>query len=120
MNETLADFTAKIKEPGHVRRLLDHKEFGLILICGKQRAAILFKAGQAFLTDDAGIDIDQYVLQGDQISFAKLLTGRETLRALMEKQELSISAPFRILLLLESLFYLIRLDEKLNLTKTID
>jgi hypothetical protein len=53
-------------------------------------------------------------ISGRQKELEELLEGKETLRSLMRKKQLMVSAPFRTILLLESLFYLTKASGRLR------
>jgi hypothetical protein len=103
MDETVQSFLQIIRERSHVLQLLKHTELLIILISGGKRIQIAIKDGDIYLEHDPDETVPTYEINGE---IKQLLEGKETLRYLVQKGKLKISAPFRTILLLESIFYL--------------
>jgi hypothetical protein len=107
MNEAVKTFLTSIKNREHILQLLPETEFSLMLVIGEDRVPLTFKNGEVLLENLQ----PSYEVSGD---IHQLLEGKEPLRTLIRKGQIKISAPFRILLLLESIFYLARGNQTLK------
>jgi hypothetical protein len=108
MDETVHFFLQMIKERSHVLQLINNIELLVNLVSGEKRVLIAIKNGEVYLLHDTELIQTNYEISGD---IKKLLEGKETLRSLVRKGQLKISAPFRTILLLESIFYLTRAQD---------
>jgi hypothetical protein len=103
MDETVQSFLQTIKERPHVLQLINHTDLLLTLVSGNRRVALSVKNGMIYLPQDTDAALANCEISGD---IPQLLEGKETLRNLVRKGKIQIVAPFRTVLLLESLFYL--------------
>lgn len=108
MIEYVQDFIDRINEREHILLLIEDVELKISFIIEEkqQMLSIFFCHGEVILLNDMNTVYDSVEIYGEQCSFKVLMEGRETLRTLMKTGDLRVSAPFRTLLLLESLFYL--------------
>ena len=109
MDERVKCFLETIKERRHVLQLINHTELLLTLVSGKKRVSIAINNGDIYLPDDTAAVLANYEISGE---IAELLEGKETLRSLVRKGKIHVLAPFRMILLLESLFYLTKANGK--------
>jgi hypothetical protein len=110
MKEAVESFLTGIKEKEHLLQLIDKNRFSLTFKQGQENISLAFKDGEIHLD----FLLPNYELSGD---ISRLLEGEKTLRALIRSGNISINAPFRVLLMLESFFYLGK--ESQNLQKII-
>ena len=59
------------------------------------------------MSNPKGVKAEIY---GEQEAMQEIISGKEKLRTFMKKGKVQVSAPFRTILLLESLFYLTKMD----------
>ncbi len=111
MNEIIQRFLRSINERGHILQLVTNKELAITIVCGQQTNTIGFKNGTSFIPHTAGDPAASYYISGEMEAIKQLLEGKETLRYLVRKGWITISAPFRTILLLEAIFYLTKSDE---------
>lgn len=103
MDELVKFFIQTMKERSHVLQLINHTVLHVTLVSGGIRIPIAINNGDIYLPQKITATFPNYEISGDII---QLLEGKETLRSLVRKGQLKISAPFRTILLLESIFYL--------------
>ncbi|WHY66223.1 hypothetical protein [Neobacillus sp. SuZ13] len=106
MIEVLETFQIAIKQQGHLLPLLEHIQTRVNLICEQNTYQIIIKDREVFILYDSVETPARSEIRGDLHAMKQLLTGEERLRALERNGLLSISAPIRTTLLLESIFYL--------------
>lgn len=111
MIEALKTFQIAIKQQGHVLPLLEHINLRANLVCEQKAIQIIIKDGEFFVLHDREENQTIPEIRGDLAAMKQLLEGKERLRALERKGQLSISAPLRTTLLLESIFYLTKAQE---------
>ncbi|MEH7501271.1 hypothetical protein V7152_04370 [Neobacillus drentensis] len=117
MIEALKTFQLAIKQQGHLLPLLGHIDLRVNLVCDQQDIQIIIKDGEIFSLHDSDETQTIFEIRGDLIAMKQLLEGKERLRVLERNGQLSISAPIRTTLLLESIFYLTKAEE--NFAKII-
>jgi len=113
MIDSIHSFLQKIKEHKHVLQLI--KETDPIMICfisSQENVSLVLKNGEVSMLHDTEEVFNKYQIYGELAAIEQLLTGKERLRVLIQKGRLKFSAPFRLVLMLESLFYLTKVDEK--------
>jgi hypothetical protein len=81
---------------------------------------LVFHQGEVFLIEDCHENTGNVVISGQVGSIIKLLEGKEKLRILVRSGQLKVKAPFRTLLLLESIFFLTKAKEDKYFYKAID
>lgn len=117
MKETMKAFQLAVKQQGHILPLLEHGDLRVNLISELTTIQIVFKNREVFiLHDNEGIQTIPEI-RGDRQAIKQLLEGKERLRTLERNGQLTISAPIRTTLLLESIFYLTKSQE--NFSKII-
>jgi hypothetical protein len=99
MRELFLAFLSRVKERDHLFQLIKQNEFSLTFRNELEEISLAFKNGDVFLQR---LQPD-YEISGD---IETLLTGKESLRVLLRKEQIKLTAPFRIILMLESLCYL--------------
>jgi hypothetical protein len=105
MNQTVQTFLDTLKEREHILQLINQNHFLLKFVCGVERFYLLFKNEEVTL-HSCEEDLDIYIISGDIASVKEILEGKERLRYLVQKELITVKAPFRIILLLESIFFL--------------
>ena len=113
MIEVLKTFQLAIKEQGHLLPLLEHIDAKVNLICEQNTYQIIIKDREVFILHDSRETHTRSEIRGDLHAMKQLLTGEVRLRALERNGLLSISAPIRTTLLLESIFYLTKTQENI-------
>ncbi|MFJ5759739.1 SCP2 sterol-binding domain-containing protein [Neobacillus sp. NPDC093182] len=113
MEEMIQIFLAAIKNNGHVLKLIEKLEgLTIKLVCEGQEDFLMFHRGEViFLVDstDRAVTCD---ISGQRDSIYSLLEGKEKLRNLINNGQLKVKAPFRTILLIESIFYLTKSEER--------
>ncbi|MCM3115186.1 hypothetical protein M3610_07775 [Neobacillus sp. MER 74] len=111
MIEVLKTFQLAIKQQGHLLPLLEHIHTRVNLICEQNTYQIFMKDREIFILHDSKETQTIPEIRGDLYAMRQLLTGEERLRTLERNGQLSISAPIRTTLLLESIFYLTKTQD---------
>ncbi|HEY2419897.1 MAG TPA: hypothetical protein VGI04_00685 [Neobacillus sp.] len=111
MNEAVQNFIQTINGRDHVLQLLDNTELHVRLVEGEEGILIALNNGKVYLQQETDSTLPVYEINGD---IKQLLNGTETLRSLVQKGKINITAPFRTILLLESIFYLTKAMENLQ------
>lgn len=106
MMEEVQNFLMTIKERTHVLQLIQNTELLVTIACLQQKINLIIKNGEILFLQDADVVLPTCEISGELGSLKELLDGKETLRFLVRKGHLKVSAPFRTVLLLESVFYL--------------
>jgi hypothetical protein len=99
MKEAVQSFLTEIREKDHLLQLINQNRFSLTFKQGQENISLAFKDGEIIFD----FLLPNYEIKGD---ISSLLKGEKTLRALIRNGDISINAPFRVLLMLESFFYL--------------
>jgi len=115
MNELAQKFLEKFTLQGHILSLIKYSDIKVKFCCEEGTTTIEIKNGKMSLLNDQ--ESISYEVKGDSHAIQQLFEGTETLRALEKKGRLTVSAPLRTTLLLESLFFLTKAHE--NLAKVI-
>jgi hypothetical protein len=106
MIEALKTFQLAIKQQGHVLPLMEHINLRVNLVCEQKTMQIIIKDGELFTLYAREDTQAETEIRGDLKAITQLLEGKERLRVLERHGQLTISAPLRATLLLESIFYL--------------
>jgi hypothetical protein len=114
MDEAVQTFINELKGREDLLQLVTNTEFQLSFFCGNQIFRMAFQNGDVFLLYEEDELLMNNKISGKQKELEELLEGKETLRSLMRKKQLMVSAPFRTILLLESLFYLTKASGRLR------
>ncbi len=113
MEEMIQIFLAAIKKHGHILKLIEKMDgLTIKLVCEGQEDFLVFHRGEVILLvdyDDRAVTCD---ISGQRDSFYSLLEGKEKLRNLINNGLLNVKAPFRTILLIESIFYLTKPEER--------
>ena len=113
MKEIIQIFFSAIKKRGHILKLIEKlDELKIKLICEGQEEFLIFQRGEVFLLTDKSDSAVAYEISGQQESMYSLLEGKEKLRILIKNEQLKVKAPFRTILLIESIFYLTKPEER--------
>ncbi|MDR4949181.1 hypothetical protein [Neobacillus cucumis] len=115
MNQLVEKFIETFAQQAHVLGLIKHADIKVKFSCGLESAIIEIKNGKMSLLNDQ--DQIWYEIKGDPDAMKQLFEGAERLRVLEQKGRLTVSAPLRAALLLESVFFLTKAHE--NLAKVI-
>lgn len=109
MIDCIRCFLHKTKEHGHVLQLIKETDSIMIsFIANNETISLSIKKGEITLLQDSEEVFNKYEIYGDFAAIEQLLTGKDRLRNLVKREKLTIAAPFRRILMLESLFYLIK------------
>jgi hypothetical protein len=113
MKEMIQIFLSAIKERSHILKLIEKLD-GLVirLVCEGNEELIVFHRGEVFLFVDNDESVVTYVISGQKESLCTLLEGKGKLRNLIKNGQLKVKAPFRTVLLIESIFYLTKPEEQ--------
>jgi hypothetical protein len=112
MKEMMQIFLTAIKKRGHILKLIEKvDELKIKLICEGQEDFLIFQRGEVFLHSDKSVTSYSYEINGQRESIYRLLEGKEKLRILIKDGQLKVKAPFRTILLIESIFYLTKPEE---------
>lgn len=113
MDENLEIFISTIKKRGHVLKLIEKLDgLKLKLVCEAKEDYLVFHRGDVFFLVDHEEKAGTYEISGQRDSFDRLLEGKEKLRNLINNGQLKVKAPFRTILLIESIFYLTKPEEQ--------
>jgi hypothetical protein len=115
MNELAEKFLEKFTLQGHIVGLIKHAEIKVKFICEEETIIFEIKNGKMSLLNDQQSIC--YEVKGESNAIQQLFEGTETLRTLEKKGRLTVSAPLRTTLLLESIFFLTKAHE--NFAKVI-
>ncbi|WP_066091484.1 SCP2 sterol-binding domain-containing protein [Neobacillus novalis] len=117
-------FLAKIKDQEHVQPLFLHADLQINLRCEGQTIQLIIKNGNIMILQNSEAQQSKYEISGSQNAMKQLLEGTQRLRVLEQQGQLKVSAPLRTTLLLESVFFLTKAQNrertKNNLNKVID
>ena len=111
MNELAERFLEKFTLQGHILSLIKHADIKVKFYCEQDSATIQIKNGKMSLLNDPEIICSE--VKGDIQAIQQLFEGTETLRTLEKKGKLTVTAPLRTTLLLESVFFLTKANENL-------
>lgn len=113
MKEIIQCFLSAIKQRGHVLTLIEKLDgLKIRLVCDGQEDFLVFHRGEVFLLVDNSENAVTCEIGGQQDSIYSLLEGKERLRILINNGQLKVKAPFRTILLIESIFYLTKPEEQ--------
>jgi hypothetical protein len=116
MDEMIQIFLSAIKNRSHVLKLIENLDgLRIKLVCERLENLLVFHRGEVFLLVDNDESTISYVISGQRDSIYSLLEGKEKLRNLINNGQLNVKAPFRTILLIESIFYLTKLEEKYSI-----
>lgn len=112
MKELIEVFISTIKNRRHVLTLIEKLNgLKIKLVCEEREDLLIFQHGEVSLLVDHD-DAVTYEISGQRDAMYCLLIGKEKLRILIRNGQLKVRAPFRTVLLIESIFYLTKLEEK--------
>lgn len=115
MEEMIQLFLSAIKKRSHVLKLIENLEgLRIRLVCENTNELLVFHRGEVFLLVENDESAISYEISGQQDSIYSLLEGKEKLRFLINSRQLKVKAPFRTVLLIESIFYLTKPEEQYN------
>jgi hypothetical protein len=113
MEEMIQIFLSAIKKRCHVLKLIEKLDgLKIKLVCEGQEESLVFHRGEVFLLVTHNDSAAPYEITGQRNSIYCLLEGEEKLRTLMNNGQLKVKAPFRTILLIESIFYLTKPEER--------
>ncbi len=115
MIEMAKAFLANFHRQGHVHVLIKHADVAVTLLCEQQSIQLAIKNGEISVIECSQQAL--YMIHGNQYAMKHLFEGTEKLRVLEQKGFLKVVAPLRTTLLLESLFFLTKVQE--NFAKVI-
>lgn len=107
MIESVQAFLVRMREQSHVLQLIKNiDDLTVRLVAGGSSISIAIVNKEMFILQNVDEEIEGCKIFGEIKDMEDLLNGKEKLRSLVKSGNLQISAPFRTVLLLESLFYL--------------
>lgn len=106
MIEFIQVFIKRLQEREHVLELIRNTDLTIDILTNKQSISVSINHGDIYISNNLDDQPNKYIIEGSVCVIKELIEGRHKLRTFIKKGELSIKAPFRTLLLLESLFYL--------------
>ena len=106
MKDNVQLFINGIKNKAHVQPLITKANLSIELITEAERVSMGFFDGDVCMNPNDSGEYENWQIMGREEGMIALLEGQEKLRSLAKKKILSIKAPFRTILLLESIFYL--------------
>lgn len=112
MIETVQTFIQTVKEKAHMHPLINKADFLIDFVTEGNRVSLCFMHGDVSIIKTGTERLaESYEMSGRECEMKMLLEGKEKLRFLEAKKFLAIKAPFRTILLLESIFYLAKKDQ---------
>jgi hypothetical protein len=111
MIEALKIFQLAIKQKRHVLPLLEYIDLRVDLVCEQNVFPLNIKDGEIFMLHDCEGTQSTSEIRADLYTMKQLLEGKERLRVLERNGQLTLTAPIRTTLLLESIFYLTKAEE---------
>ncbi|MDQ0198887.1 hypothetical protein [Neobacillus ginsengisoli] len=115
MIETIQTFLQTIKERKHVLQLIQSTDKLMIhFISGPKTVPIALINGEFSWLHDTGEKFLACEIEGEGSAIQQLLEGKEKLRFLVKIGRLKVKAPFRTILMLESIFYLTKVGNELD------
>jgi hypothetical protein len=116
MEEMIQVFLSAIKKRDHVLKLIENLDgLKIKLVCENAEGLLVFHRGEVFSLVDKDDRAVTYVIEGQRNSIYILLEGNQKLRTLIQNKKLRLTAPFRTILLIESIFYLTKPEEKYSI-----
>ncbi len=112
MKDTVQLFIDEIKNKPHVQPLITKANLSIELITEVERVSMGFFDGAVCMNPNDRVLYKNWQMTGREEGMVALLAGQEKLRSLAEKKVLTIKAPFRTILLLESIFYLAKAEQE--------
>ena len=113
MDEMIQTFISAVKKRGHVLKLIETLDgLTIKLVCEGKEYFIVFHRGEVILLVDYNDRAVTCEISGQRDSVYHLLEGKEIFRALIHNGQLKVKAPFRTILLIESIFYLTKPEEQ--------
>jgi hypothetical protein len=114
MEESVQAFLIKINKQKHVLELIKNLEnLSIILIAENLIVAFTITNKELYILENENEAVNICEISGKTKDLQDLLSGEEPLRVLLRQGKIRVSTSFRILLLLESLFYLTKSDAHL-------
>lgn len=117
MMDVVEAFLAKIKDQEHVLPLFLHADLQINLRCEGQIIQLIIKNGNIIMLQNSEVQQAKYEISGSPNAMKQLLEGTQRLRILDQQGQLKVSAPLRTTLLLESVFFLTKAKDPVNLQK---
>jgi hypothetical protein len=113
MIEAVQGFMEAVRERSHVRKLIENVDMlNIRIITDNKNSVLAIRHSEVLLLDDHWEKNVTCTICGREESINILLNGREKLRNLIRNGQLEVIASFRSLLLMESMFYLTKRDER--------
>jgi hypothetical protein len=114
MEKSVQAFLIKINEQKHVLELIKNVEnLTINLIAKNSITAFTITNKELYILENENEAVNTCEISGKTKDLQDLLSGKEQLRVLLRHGKIRISASFRIILLLESLFYLTKSETHL-------
>lgn len=115
MEEMIQVFLSAIKKCDRVLKLIENLDgLKIKLVCENAEGLLVFHRGEVFSLVDNDDRSVTYVIRGQRDSIYSLLEGNQKLRTLIQNKKLKITAPFRTILLIESIFYLTKPEKQFD------
>ena len=114
MIEIVNHFIEALKNQEYLHAIIQQADFRINLAADGQVIQLVFYHGEITVEQEISDSLTRFEISGSQTAIAQLLKGKERLRLLERNGCLKIVAPLRMVLLLESIFYLTRPDHYLE------
>lgn len=111
MIDPVQKFLMSINKRGHVLKLIERLELNIRLVIDQKDFVLAFANGTVSLLEDT--KDTEVTISGHQDSVSLLVEGKEKLRSLIKEGQLQVAASFRAVLLLESIFYLTKVESSI-------
>jgi 23S rRNA pseudoU1915 N3-methylase RlmH len=106
MIEAVQVFLQEVKKRSHLFPLIQQVDVRVVLKSEQQTIQLIIKNGEILFLHERNDSQPHCLIIGSNDGLAQLLKGQEKLRTLERIGSLTITAPLRTILLLESVFYL--------------
>jgi hypothetical protein len=113
MIDTVQAFIQSINERKHVLTLIEDTVLAIEFVVNDEIISLFLKKGEVCISDEPCSPSIKFRIHGEKESLKALISGREKFRTLLMNGDLQCSAPFRTILLLESFFYLGKIEKKM-------
>ncbi|MCM3567532.1 SCP2 sterol-binding domain-containing protein [Neobacillus mesonae] len=114
MIEAVNSFIHALKKQTHILPLIHQKELTVNLKTNDEIIQLSIQKGQISIMTAGQEQPTIFEISGNPDNLNRLLTGKERLRTLERSGNLTVTAPLRTILLLESIFFLTQSDRYLE------
>lgn len=115
MIEAVQTFVQAAKAQAHVQTLISKADLSVHFITDEEMVSLCFRNGEIAIEPGRIAMDNSYQIVAPAAELRELLQGQVKLRSLKGVKALTVKAPFRTLLLLESIFYLVQPKKSIDL-----